>query len=313
MKRLFYLLFCFAAFPFISHGQGEVYYDEENAGVVAQWSEGDTALYRFSKKDTHDGNDDPEQNGTMNLESQIHLRIMEAAEKYYVIQWTYGSFKEENSVDDPQFEIINHLFRHRKLVYRTTETGTFEELVNWIEVRREANHILDSLAKASKKPTYKTFIESFRKMVQNKESITQLMAKEITYFHYLHGLQFSRKEKLKSPTEIPNLLDASRPFPGWLEISVEDLDEETGLAHFAVEQTFDEEQGTVILMDIVGKLMKRKITKTELKEMGEIKISDDLNLDINLHSGWPQKITFRREVRFAGIERTNEWVITRIY
>jgi hypothetical protein len=243
---------------------------------------------------------------------QVHLYVAEATETHYILHWSFRHIIEEGSTGDQEAEITNLLLRDRTLIYKTSETGEFQELINWENIRKDANRILDSLIKASANPEYKTLLKSYRQTLQNQAGITQVMAYNTINYHYLHGSEFSRKGALKNPTEIDNIAQPNKPFPAWIEIAVTEVKDEIGEGRFLITQTLDEEKAIPIIISNIEKLTGEKMTRKEVKEMGVYTILDEFIIEVNLNNGWVEGFYWVRSEKIFGEENTETMTLTRI-
>ncbi|MDX5321299.1 MAG: hypothetical protein LPK45_09290 [Bacteroidota bacterium] len=260
------------------------YITEETVGIVAQWEVGDTASYLYeSNSETIK---EEKKDDYFSRSGEIFVKVAKADEHSYILHWSYKNLvTDENS--SARLKVLGRLMSQSVFKYRVNEVGQFEEIINWNEIRIRANQQLDAMLKESKSPDEKALIKGVKEGLQSKEAVTYFLGQDIIFFHYIMGIELSRKEPLKTTSELPNLFIPSKPYPCDLVISTDSINTQTSVGYFSIEQTGDVEACTEILRESLATFIKGG-KKKELDEvLTEFQLKDNHRFIYDLDTGWP--------------------------
>lgn len=267
------------------------YITPETVAIVAQWEEGDTAtfLYESSSETTQNA----EVKDYFSRSGEIFVQVAKAEENFYILHWSYKNLVTDNK-SSLRLKIFGNLMSQSVFKYKVSETGQFEELLNWGEIRTRANQQLDSMMKITKEEDQKLLIKGIKSGLQSKDAVTSFLGQDIIYFHYIMGLEFSRKEPLKSEGELPNLFLPEKPYPCELTITTDSIQMPEEHAYFSFTQIGVEAACTEILIESVQKLAKGVKRKEIEEKITSFEMRDDNYFVYDLKTGWPVKIEMLR-------------------
>lgn len=295
-----YLILLFVGFSFVATAQNPYITDQEVA-IVAQWEVGDTATYSYER--SAESIDSLGKVTSYTRKGDIHIRVAKSSEKYYVMHWNFVNLELTEESKNERQQIILRIIKANKFIYRLSETGSFQELINWDDIQRSSNHYLDSLIRATKEKYQAQLYKAIKSSLQSQEAVTTFLAEDIMFFHQLHGIQLSRTDTLSDVSNFPNLFNPERPYPGIFKLFTHGVDEEKELGEFYFLQAADPiESGKILLAALEG-IFKEKAPDYLKKELKNFKIEENNHHIIDLATGWP---ILAEGSRHTFVFRTNE-------
>lgn len=271
------------------------------ATVVSYWKKGDTKRLsiRMSKdkningKHTKDG-----------ASYDVTLRVLDETDKSYTVEWTYENMAAQggNPLMSRLFEMSNGL----RILYRTDETGSFTELLNWKEVQDHLFRGLDILEKQPDmdKDVMKAVVAQVKGIYSSKESIESTL-KDINIYHSPYGAEYTLNEPLMADTSLPNILGGD-PVPAKIEIRMTELDTGLDYCKIVTRQQMDREKASALVYEFLKKTAEQsgKPLPDDF-EVPVMDINDTSEHELELAEGWVKRAYFKREVQ-SGPARQSE-------
>lgn len=279
--------------------------DSTNISFVAYWEEGDSYDYKITKTKQKWKKNELIDNNVQSY--KVNFFVLKSTPTSYTIKWTYENDLGSNL--NLSKEILKKLEKYNNvaIVYKTTETGTFQEIVNWKEVSKLYKNMFDDIislyTKGEKGKQFEEIISPLRNIYSTKEGVEQLILKEIQYFHFPMGLEFETKEVIEFEDEIPNMLGGS-PIKADAKLFFEKVDTDESFCVFKHQMTLNKDDTMRVLNEIFTK-MKLKDKEVEKAVRSAIfSIEDKNTFEYFYYPGIPNKIETIRE---SNIEINNEF------
>lgn len=273
--------------------------DAESFPIVSYWSKGDVFNYKLTKLKTKisNGKTELQDSSIYNLT----FEILDETDTSYTIKYTKvpsyiylfsPSILKEN-IDQISEEIT----------YYTDEFGMLQGLKNPEETINTINDKMTKLleialynAQNGEQANLDKTKNSLKNML-NEENVLSLIYKELTYFHFLYGYEFSSVEKVSYEDVLPNPF-GGEAFLADAEISVSSFDVENTTCTLNHLMTIKPEALKKFIYGFVEKMNSSMNTaeKTQLKEMN-FQISDNNSFQMDYDYGLPINIHTNRTIR----------------
>ena len=163
--------------------------------IVAYWHKGDS-----QKIQTKEGFIEYEGTKVIKKEvttSLVDISVLEETDSSYMIEWNYidGSTEKLNTGEEEEEDIykeIEKLFNKLRVVFKTNEFGSFQEVTNMDEINTSLNKSLEEFVNNNfdDKKEGEMFFELMSAFLQSDKMVEQISS-EIQTYHYYLGDVFS--------------------------------------------------------------------------------------------------------------------------
>jgi hypothetical protein len=278
--------------------------DSTNIAFVAYWEEGDSYDYKVTKTKQKWKKSELIENKVQNY--KMNFLVLKATPTSYTIKWTYEN--DLGSSLNLSKDILKKLEKYNNVAieYKTSETGVFQEIVNWKEVsklyKNMFDEIINSFAQGEKAKELIEALTPLKNIYNSKEGVEQLILKEIQYFHFPMGLEFETKEVIEFEDEIPNMLGGS-PIKADAKLFFEKVDTDESFCVFKHEMTLDKDDTMRVLGEVFAKMnLKDKEVEKAIKD-ALFTVEEKNNFEYFYYPGIPSKI---QTIRESNIQINNE-------
>jgi hypothetical protein len=258
---------------------------DSTATVIGYWKKGDKI--RLSLAQTKEKYKGSELTSKGSSTSIIDVTIIDESKDSYTIKWKYTDVNVFTKEKNPSADKFSSIVKGLEIIFKTDEMGSFTELVNWKEIQNFIYKALDMLKTEYNDPSIDAAVNEVRKIYSSKESIEQVLIKEIQLYHTLYGGEYKLKENISIETQLPNVL-GGEPFPAFLEIEMTSLVPSKNTCIITMTQKLDDEKTTKIILDWVEKVSKKDNLSQKIPK---INITDKNEFEVELLTGWINKIT----------------------
>ena len=235
------------------------------------------------------------------------MRIIESTEKNYTIEWINTS--KSDDLNNFSFDALSSLFTGITVIYKTDELGSFETLVNYTEVQQHLNNSFNDLKKRSSgNSELDSIIQKLKSIFQSKESIEQLVLRDIALFHAAFGGEFAFGKNQQYETELPNFL-GGEPFPALLTLYLLKKDTKADIATIAVDQELDEKRGGQLIKEIIKKLLPPGTVIDDDKLPAYLTMTDHNEFDIIISTGWLKRAHLKRVSKTGDFQKVQTFEI----
>ena len=291
-----YVKFFFGLFIYLisigSFSAQEQETDTTGIPFVAYWSKGDEYNFQITKVKQEWKDDALTKNDSSSY--KVNFKVIDSTETSYKIHWTYefnfGGFNIPNVLLNTLNETIP-----TEVIYTTNELGEFEGVENWKEIARKMETYTNGLITSLKdkadfdekefRTTFKPFLEIFT----SKDGIEQIVLKELQYFHFPFGVEFSPTEVITYEDEIPNFI-GGEPIKGNTKIFVESVDHEYSYCVLKQEMKIDPEDMRRMLVELFKQMGLGKDKENSFLDTANIDVTDQNTYEYYYFPGVPSLI-----------------------
>lgn len=273
---------------------------------VAYWKRGEVKSYLIThnKQKSIEGKLQPESN----LSYVANITILDSTKDGYKIQWIFN-LTDEFKAENPYLDGLLPAFEGMKLLYLTTETGVFKELLNWQEVRDSYIKMFEFGIEDKADSSFQENIRKTKDLFNSKEMVEATLINEIRMFHSPFGYEYSTQEK-RSKIDIPNPFGSDEPLSG-LEISkILQINSKDDYFNLSTKQLVD----TIAIRQLfVSMFQKMDLPKEDLdKEINNVisstRIDDAYEYLISIKSGWINKLNYSKSVHILNSQQSESYV-----
>ena len=270
--------------------------DTTKVPFVAYWSIGDSYDFKITKVKQKTKDNILVNNDTTAY--KLNFLVIDSTETSYTIKWSYKTDFEQMNIPLNMVDAFSK-YDTTNVIYKTNELGQFIEIVNWKEISDMMQEVTDILLTevAKNKDLDET---KFRKIVtplldiyKTKQGIEQILFKEIQYFHYFFGLEYSTAEPLYYEQELPNMF-GGKPIRGDVKLYFESVDFDVSFCVLIQEMKLNENDTKDLLTQVFKKMkINDKKIKKELK-LAQFEINDTNRFEFYFYPGVPNFIETKR-------------------
>lgn len=241
------------------------------------------------------------------LTYDVEITVIDSTDKSYTLQWAYSNFTSTST--DKIRKKIDAAPQGLKILVKTDEMGSFEEVLNWKTVR---DHMLrtSSLLRTEfgNDKDFDMVMKELEKIYSTKENVEAIAINDIQQFYMFHGGKYTKGEPAEATIQIPNVL-GSKPFDADVFIYLDEINKDDDNYVLRYEQTVDEKQLIAAATEYVTALAK-KIGKPVPKDFNLKEMVHETFVGARLHEyGWPIYSILTKTVTSEEVVNIEERVI----
>lgn len=308
--------FCLSYFLFILCTSA-CFSQSENLKIpfVAYWAIGDTYDFTISKIKTQWKNGEISKSDTSQYVARFE--VLDSTASSYSIQWTTLETLAQTRSLPVEVRDAIATSDLQNLTYTTDELGAFVSIENWEQISESMEmvfeELLEKMQEENKKLRGETFDNIMRPIVQaytSKEGLEQNIFKELQFFHFPFGAEFTEGDTLFYEDYLPNMMGGEE-LTGIAKLYVEKVDPANAYCVLKRELDLDSKEVVKVLREAFAKMgLKDKELKKALKT-ARFDIRDRHSFEYIYDPGIPTRIEIRRESDFeiAGEQGLSEDIV----
>ncbi|MFI2742161.1 hypothetical protein ACG2LH_05440 [Zhouia sp. PK063] len=284
--------------------------DSTKIAFVAYWWKGDTYHYKVTKSsqkfinDTLTGNSSSSYNAT--------FKVIDSTAKSYTIKWAWTNAHLDN-IDLPK-EILDEGINDslNAITYLTSETGEFQEILNWQDASKSFIKMLDNATaftiknkKIKDTIKFKSVINTFKNTYSTKQGIEQYVLKEIELMHFFMGYEFDINKNTGYEEQFPNLM-GGKPLIANTTIKFYNIDRENGRCNIDKTSVINKDD---VKQMMISNLIKMGIPEDKVNselENATASISHNYTYDFYYNPGVLVTLDYRRIVEVKSKNKSNK-------
>lgn len=241
------------------------------------------------------------------LTYDVDITIVDSTANSYVIEWKYSNYRVTGG--ELIRQKIDAIFQDLTIRFKTDEMGSFEELLNWQEVRDHLKKTSTLLLQEFKnEPKLMEVMAEVGKVYNSKENIEALAINDIQQFYLFYGAKYIKGETTEATIQVPNVMGV-KPFDADALLYLDEINEKDENYILRYEQTVDEKQLLAAVTEYVSKIAKTA-GKTAPKDLGIKNLVNELQIGSRIHDyGWVIYSVSTKKVTAEGMENVEERVI----
>lgn len=294
MKKLFFMLGYITLF-ISAHCQS----DTLSIPFVSYWSKGDFYKFKITKTTTQWRNEKLTRADTSSY--LVNFEVIDSTETEYKIKWSYRANLQSTYKLPAELKEKFKKYENFNIIYTTSDVGVFKGVDNWKEIRDMMNEFFNEVwernfREKNDNEKSKNIITQLKTIFTSKESIEQLVCKELQYFHFPFGIEYSVQDTVEYKDYHPNLF-GGEPIQADARIFVKDYDLEIDRCILIQESELNPEHTKQIVFDLIKKVNAENKKAEEIIKNSIMKISDRSKYDFFFYPGIPINIESERFIR----------------
>lgn len=290
---------------FIAKSNSQINIADSTTQVIAYWDINETETYVISnEKIKIQGSD------TITREFskyEVDVTVLDSTENGYLINWFYRDFVFDT--DNDLMKKISSIVEDMNVQIKTDALGTFEEIVNWKDIRAFIFKATSMLKEDLKDiPNMDNLISQMENMYNSKEAIEASSINEILQFHYFHGLKYKLWEDYTYNNKLANMF-GGQAFDAKVTFWLDEINTEDNNAIYRMRQSVDSLQLTNETFDYLTK-MAQTMNSPAPKRDDFPYLHNDTYTASRIHgSGWPIYSIQTKEVTAEDVIQIEECII----
>src|SRR6185312_16038543 len=300
-----YFFTIFTLFTVSSVFSQEIHRDS-SANYFANWVKGENKIYYIiHNKESYELG---KLKSEFNFSYETHITVLDSTKDSYTIQWTFH-LPDKIKETKPKLADSLPVFEGMKMIFKTSETGIFKELINWQEVKDTYIKMMEFSLPQKMDSTTKSALEQAKALFNSKEMVESALIKEIQLFYLPYGQTFTTNEK-KEKTQLPSPF-GSDSVPALKTYQITELNPNQNYFMLTVNQYIDKSGAQKFFEGLFSKanmdsdkavLEAKKFLKAfEFKDHREYKFISSI--------GWPKRISYERTLKNEQITQTDSYII----
>ena len=273
---------------------------DSSVNYIANWKKGARKIFYIAhnKKSYESGKLKSE----FDFSYEAHVTILDSTEDSYTVQWVFQlpvKLKETN----PRFADSLTAFNGMKMIFKTSESGEFKELINWEEVRDAYIKMMEFSLPKKMDSTAKQVLEQTKDMFNSKSIVEAALIREIQLFYVPYGYSFTIKGT-SAKAQLPNPFGGS-PLPAIITFKITELNPHENYFKLVISQDIDKKGAQKFFEEFFKKanLGSEKAQDEARKFVEGLEIKDYSEYKFIPSLGYPERINFIRTVKSG--EKTN--------
>lgn len=272
---------------------GQINNSDSTFSVIGYWEKDEKQTYSILQEKYKIISGDTTSREVINYD--VDVWIKDSSAKSYTIIWKYKNF--ETKTDNIFVKKLMSLNNNLEVIIKTDEMGSFQEVVNWKDIRHFINQALDTLRKEFKIiPNIKEITNQVSSMFSSKEEIESATIKEILQVYSFNGAKYKLNKILTGKQKIANIY-GGEPFDADFEIEFTAIDTANNSGIIRFDKTFGKKQVTDATYEYLKKMAKTmKTSEPKREDIHELSMEDRTTSNIHGPSGWVLYSIYIREV-----------------
>ncbi len=230
---------------------------DSSVQVIGYWSKNEKQSYNVISTKYKVVNGDT--SNRQKLSYGVDVVVTDSTEKSYTVEWQYKTVNAEGA--DKFTNAIMGLSSNTRVVIRTDEMGSFQQVVNLDEIQSLMKKALDKIKTDFKTvPNIKKITDDVGKTLLTRESIENQGIRDILQYYTFHGAKYTLGEEYKK-TLVSNGVP-SVPVNVDMTVQLTEINPEDDNSVIRVWKTFDVKQMTdatyQVIKNMAGGALKRE-------------------------------------------------------
>lgn len=289
----------------IFNASGQINRNDSTVQVVGYWDHHEKQTYHVSQEKLKIK--DADTTSREMFKYVVDIKIADSTATSYTIDWFYHDYdiQTKNEIEKKLLSLVEDM----TVTIKTDELGTFNEVVNWKDIRDYIFKAADLLKKETKEiPNMDKIITQIKEMYSTKESIEAAAINEIQQFYSFHGGKYKLGQENTVDIQLPNLM-GGKPFDGKVTSWLDEINPDDNNSVLRTTQVVDSEQLTKTTFDYLSKMAETmQTTVPKWEEFPSLK--NEVRVASRVHgSGWIIYSVQTKEVTAEGYTHIDETII----
>lgn len=282
---------------------GQIIKNDSTISCLANWKKGEEQIITISRK--KESYNQGKLTSTFNFSYEAHVSVLDSAKDGYTIQWVFRLPAILKALN-PKLAASMPVYEGLKMIFTTTNSGSFKELLNWEEVRDAYVAMMElSLPKDMSDSTREAVNNSIN-LFNSREMTESALIKEIQLYHSPYGGIFAIKG-------ISGVTSISSPFGGEefpATITLKITENNPSLKYYKANFTQEiDKVNARTMLDTLFKKLSIPSDSADIKLndlLSSIEIKDQNDYIITKSTGWIEKLYHKRIGAAAEMKQVEE-------
>ncbi len=270
--------------------------DTTKIPFISYWSAGDSYDFKVTKIKQRWTEDNLTKNDSSSY--IVNFEVIDSMETSYKIKWSH---KTDLAGLNIPAKLLSALSKYdmTEVIYTTSEVGDFTGIENWQEIsammKELFTNMIDLLAideEISKKDLTQA-MQPVINMYETREGIEQFLFKELNYFHFPFGVEFSPADTITYEEELPNMFGGD-PIRGNTKVYFQEVDIEEARCIFTQEMDLNPEDTKNLLTTLFKQMNLDDKDMEEAMKIAQFEIRDHNRYEYYYYPGIPISIETKR-------------------
>ena len=276
--RLFLSYLLFLSFT----GNAQINLQDSTVQTIGFWDKKETQSYTVTAdKYKVKGGDTTDREIT---QYDVVMTILDSTAKSYTVEWVYKNVKTNS--DDPVVKRYAVLSNDMKVVIKTDEMGSFQEVVNWKELKDFVKKTSVKLKSEFKDlPNINDITKNIESLYASREAIEASCIDEIHQYYTFHGVKYQLGQPVEARIKVPNFY-GGEPFDADFVMMLDEINAEDENYILRSNQAINKKQ----LADATHKFLVEYAKEAGIKAPKRTDLnglSSEIDIAARIHdSGW---------------------------
>jgi hypothetical protein len=280
--------------------------NDTSFNCIANWKKGEekVLLIGRDKKSYQSG----VLKSDFNFSYEAFITILDSSKEGYTIQWVFH-LTEEVKQANPGLAESMPVYEGLKMIFTTTDLGTFKELLNWEEVRDAYVKMMEVSLPKNMDDKQKDAVNKAKELFNSREMVEAALIKEIILYHFLYGGSFTTNGS-KQKTSLPSPFSEDS-LPAILTTKITEISASPDHVKIITDQQIDIANSGKLFESIFRKMnLPEDSVMTMSKEMlSQFEIEDHSEYLVSRSTGWINKLEYQRTGRTNQMESRDSFII----
>lgn len=270
---------------------GQITENDTTISCMAYWKKGEQKVILISRK--KESYNQSKLTSTFNLSYEAHVSVLDSAKDGYTIQWVFHLPAILKALN-PELAASMPVYEGLKMIFTTTNSGSFKELLNWEEVRDAFVAMMELSLPKDMSDSTKEAVNNSINLFNSREMTESALIKEIQLYHSPYGGIFTTKG-------ISGVTSISSPFGGEefpATVTLRITENNPSLKYYKANftQEIDKVNAKTMLDTLFRKLnIPSDSADIKLNDLlSSIEIKDQNDYTITKSTGWIEKLHHKR-------------------
>lgn len=278
---------------------------DSSVQIIGYWSIGDKQSYNVSFEN-YTIKDQDTTSRTM-IRYEIDVTVTDSTEKNYTVEWLYKNYNV--NTDSDIVRKLSTAAEDIKVIIRTDEFGSIQEVVNWEEVRDYMDKIIKLLRNDFKEvPGAEKIINQSMTIYSSKAAIEANAIKDAIQFYNFHGGKYRLNKEVTGQIQFMNNFGGA-PFDVDVTITLDELNEEDDNTVIRMYQSVNSEQLTEATYEYLAKIGSFGNKMPDIKTLPELTNEIWTASRIRGATGWTTYSIETKHVKSEGATKIEERII----
>ncbi len=271
--------------------------DNTTIPFVSYWSIGDSYDFKVTKikRQWKDGSLSKDDSSSY----IVNFNVIDSTETSYTIRWRYKTNLSEFNIP-PKLADRFSKYQMTEVIYQTSELGEFTGIKNWEEISEMMKGLITDLVnvlaedKNTNKEDLSRAMQPLMNVYESKQGIEQLIFKELQFFHFPFGIEFSTNEPILYEEQLPNMFGGA-PIRGDVKLYVDEVDVGNSHCVLVQEMTLNPEDTKEIILALFRQMKLKDKEMNKAMKTAQFDITDYNTYEYFYYPGIPIRIETNRE------------------